>query len=58
ETYAMSGYSFYHEKDGPGTGEYILLEGEVSVGKMKLPAERHWYLTKNKLYLGTDEIID
>lgn len=58
ETFAMSGYAFYHEKDGPGTGEYILLEGEALVGKMKLPAERHWYYTKNKLYLGTDEILD
>jgi hypothetical protein len=58
DTYALSGYSFYHEKDGPGTGEYILLEDEVLVGQMKLPAKRHWYYTKNKLYLGTDEIID
>ncbi len=58
ETYALSGYAFYHEQDGPGTGEYILLEGEVSVGKMILPAERHWYATKNRLYLGTDEIIN
>ncbi|MEL7159578.1 MAG: DUF6503 family protein [Bacteroidota bacterium] len=57
ETYALSGYSFYHAKDGPGTGEYILLENEATVGKMKLPAERHWYYTKNNLYLGTDEIL-
>jgi hypothetical protein len=58
DTYALSGYAFYHEKDGPGTGEYILLEGQASVGKMNLPAKRHWYFTNNKLYLGTDEIID
>lgn len=57
-TYALSGYSFYHEKDGPGTGEYILLEGEATVGSMKLPAKRHWYFTNNRLYLGTDEIIE
>jgi hypothetical protein len=58
ETYALSGYAFYHEKDGPGTGEYILLEGETIIDRMKLPAERHWYYTKNKLYLGTDEILN
>ncbi len=57
-TYALGGYAFYHEKDGPGTGEYILLEGEAMVGKLKLPAARHWYYTKNKLYLGTDEILE
>jgi hypothetical protein len=56
-TYAMKGYAFYHAKDGPGTGEYIILEEEAVVGKMLLPAERHWYYTKNNLYLGTDEIL-
>jgi len=56
--YSLGGYAFYHEKDGPGTGEYILLEGETIIDKMKLPAERHWYYTKNKLYLGTDEILN
>lgn len=57
ETYALEGYAFYHEKDGPGTGEYIILEGEALVDKMKLPAERHWYFTHNNLYLGTDQIL-
>lgn len=57
ETYALQGYSFYHEKDGPGTGEYIILEGEAVVDKMRLPAERHWYYTHNNLYLGTDQIL-
>lgn len=57
ETYALSGYSFYHKEDGPGTGEYILLEGEALVDKMLLPAVRHWYYTEDNLYLGTDEIL-
>ncbi len=56
-TYALEGYAFYHEKDGPGTGEYIILEGEAIVDEMRLPAERHWYFTHNNLYLGTDEIL-
>ncbi len=57
KTFALSAYAFYHESDGPGTGEYILLEGEVAVDKMILPAKRHWYLTTERLYLGTDEIL-
>lgn len=57
-TFALSGYAFYHDKDGPGTGEYILLEGEATVGSLKLPAKRHWYRTDNRLYLGTDEILN
>ncbi|MBC6993229.1 DUF6503 family protein [Neolewinella lacunae] len=57
-TYALAGYRFYHAKDGPGTGEYILLEGEATVNQMKLPARRHWYSTADRLYLGTDEILE
>lgn len=57
KTYALAGYAFYHEKDGPGTGEYIVLEDETIVDKMKLPAERHWYTTEKNLYLGTDSIL-
>lgn len=58
KSYRLSGYSFYHAADGPGTGEYILLEGEAKVGAMKLPAKRHWYLTEEQMYLGTDEIVN
>lgn len=56
-TYALVGYAFYHDKDSPGTGEYIVLEDEATVDKMRLPAERHWYRTENNLYLGTDSIL-
>lgn len=58
ETYALSGYRFYHADDGPDTGEYILLEDEADIHKMKIPKRRHWYLTAEKLYLGTDTIIE
>ncbi|MEM6772481.1 MAG: DUF6503 family protein, partial [Bacteroidota bacterium] len=49
ESYKLEGYAFYHEDKGPGTGEYIVLEGEAIVDKMRLPAERHWYFTHNNL---------
>jgi hypothetical protein len=57
ETFALKAYAFYHEADGPDTGEYILLEGEALIDKMILPAKRHWYLTEEQLFLGTDEIL-
>lgn len=56
-TYALNGYAFYHKEDGPGKGEYILLEGEALVDKMLIPAVRHWYYTEDNLFLGTDEIL-
>ncbi|MTB49832.1 DUF6503 family protein [Lewinella sp. W8] len=56
-TKALRGYAFYHDKDGPGTGEYIILEDEALVEKMRIPARRHWYQTQGRLYLGTDEIL-
>lgn len=55
-TYAMRGYRFYHDESA-NDGEYILIEGEAQVGQMKLPAKRHWYTHKDKLYLGSDEIL-
>ncbi|MEM1357748.1 MAG: DUF6503 family protein, partial [Bacteroidota bacterium] len=57
QTFALNGYAFYHKEDGPGTGEYILLEGEALVDNMLLPAVRHWYYTEDNLYLGTDKIL-
>ena len=57
ESYALVGYAFYPENKGPGTGEYITLEGEALVDGMRLPAERHWFYTHDNLYLGTDSII-
>ena len=58
ETYALSGYAFYHAADGPGTGEYILLEDEARIGELRLPAKRHWYTTQDRRYLGTDTILN
>ena len=56
-TYALRGYRFYHDAQGPGTGEYIFLEDEREVNGMRLPAVRHWYLTAENRYLGTDRLL-
>ena len=56
ETYALSGYRFYHD-EAANDGEYILLEDEVEVGHLRIPAKRHWYTHKDRRYLGTDEIL-
>jgi len=58
ETFVLSGYAFFSENEGPAGGEFILLEGEAEVSGMKLPAKRHWYLKKDGLYLGTDELLN
>ncbi len=55
QTYAMQAYQFNHGK--PETGEYILLDQEVTVQGIKLPKVRKWYLNKNNKYLGTDIIL-
>lgn len=57
ETYALSGYRFYHD-EAANDGEYILLEEEVKVGSLRIPAKRHWYTHKEALYLGSDEVIE
>ena len=52
-TYALRAYQFYHDK-AKNDGEYILLEGEVEVGGMRLPEKRSWYYNKDDQFLGTD----
>jgi len=56
DTYALIGYRFYHD-EAANDGEYILLEGETSDGKIRLPKERKWYMHKDDKYLGSD-ILD
>jgi hypothetical protein len=55
-TYALSGYRFYHD-EAANDGEYILLEGEVAVGPLRLPAKRSWYTHGEGTYLGVDEVL-
>jgi hypothetical protein len=56
ETYALSGYRFYHD-EAANDGEYILLEGEAQVGNLRIPAKRHWYTHGDRAYLGSDEVL-
>lgn len=56
DTYALSGYRFYHD-EADNDGEYILLEGEAQISGMKFPAIRHWYTHGDGRYLGSDEVI-
>lgn len=56
ESYALSGYRFYHE-EAKNDGEYILLKGETQNGKIKIPKARTWYTHKEDKLLGTD-ILD
>ncbi|MDG1571313.1 DUF6503 family protein [Robiginitalea sp. M366] len=53
ETYAMEVYQFFHD-ESKNDGEYILLEGEVTLGGMRLPAKRSWYTNQENRFLGTD----
>lgn len=55
ETAALRAYRFNHGE--PGSGEYILLDQELTVQGIKIPKVRKWYLNKNKQYLGTDTLL-
>lgn len=52
----LVGYRFFHDEE-KGDGEYILLEGEVEGGSMRIPARRTWYTNAEDELLGTDELI-
>ncbi len=56
ETYALSGYRFYHD-ESKNDGEYILLSGEMETGGLRLPAKRDWYRHDNRLFLGSDVLL-
>lgn len=55
KTSAMKAYRFNHGK--PESGEYILLEQELIVDKVKFPKVRKWYWNKENKYIGTDKLI-
>jgi hypothetical protein len=55
KTSAMRGYRFNHGK--PETGEYILLEDELTVNGVKLPKVRKWYFNKDDKFLATDNLV-
>lgn len=53
QSYALQGYRFYHEEE-KNDGEYILLEGETTQDKIRIPRSRTWYTHKEDKLLGTD----
>lgn len=57
ETFALSGYRFYHD-EAQNDGEYILLSDEAAVGALRLPARRAWYSHQDRNFLGLDEVLD
>ena len=56
ETHALAGYRFFHD-EAKGDGEYILLEGQVEAGGLRLPKSRAWYTNAEDRYLGTDTLV-
>ena len=52
---SLVGYRFYHD-ESINDGEYITLEGEASVGSMRIPAIRSWYVNADDRFLGEDEL--
>lgn len=57
ETAALVGYRFYHDEDA-GDGEYIVLDGEIEGGGLRLPKVRRWYTNQEGTYLATDTVAE
>jgi len=55
KTNAMEVYQFFHD-EAQNDGEYILLNGELKYGKMKIPQNRTWYTNLDERLLGTDKL--
>lgn len=55
-TYAMIGYAFYKDPVSR-KGEYILIEGELTYQKMRIPKDRTWYTYPENEILGTDYLL-
>ena len=56
ETYALHGYRFYHV-EADNDGEYIILNGETSDHRVRLPKSRKWYTHKEDKFLGEDVLV-
>ena len=53
--YRLRGCRFYHD-ESKNDGEYIVFEGELTTGHMRLPQKRTWYVNKNDRLLGSDTL--
>lgn len=54
--YALHGYKFYKD-ESKNDGEYITLEGEETISKIKFPKARKWYYNSNGKFLGEDVLL-
>ena len=54
-SYALVGYRFFHD-ESKNDGEYIVLEGEARLGRLRLPKHRTWYTHQGNRLLGTDTL--
>ena len=52
-TFAMIGYQFFHD-ESKNDGEYITLKGEMIIGGIVMPKDRHWYTNNENKFLGAD----
>ena len=52
---ALVGARFWRQAPD-GDGEYIVMEGEIESGALRMPARRHWYMNADDAFLGTDEV--
>ncbi|MCP9234704.1 DUF6503 family protein [Lewinella sp. JB7] len=52
-TYALGAYQFYRS-DNPQGGEYLLLDGEIEIGGVRMVETKEWYLRENDELLGSD----
>ena len=55
--YAMIGYRFYHD-ESKNDGEYITLDGETIVNKIRFPQTRKWYINADDTFLGADILVE
>ncbi len=55
ETAALVGCRFNHD-EAANDGEYIVLDGVIESGGVRLPRKRSWYTNKENRFLGADEI--
>ncbi len=53
--YALVGYRFFHD-ESKNDGEYIVLDGEARLGRLRLPKHRTWYTHQGNRLLGTDTL--
>ena len=53
----MVGYAFYHDQEETD-GEYIMLEGEITVGDARIPRLRSWYRSVGDEFLGADTPLE